>query len=350
MKQKIGLAIAGIITIVSLYWVFKDIKLSDLVAAISSMQWIWLVPTLALFYLSMYLRCVRWGYLFRPHYQLNGRQLVRPIFIGFAINGILPGRVGEFARAYYCAKKLDTGFPPAFASIVTERIFDAVTLLALLGGALLLLPPIDPDLKIDFGGYVIEGSLLNPLLTNLMVACGVLIVGVGLFMIPAFQKMLAGLPYALKNLPEKRQDQLSKFVTDTAKGFESVRDPVALFWIVLYSIGVWALVALSAWTLTFGFDGLEMNLLQASALISLIAVFILIPAAPGYWGLYEAGAIFTLAVLGIIQQGPTATAYAIVLHLTQYVPILIVGLPFAFASQIGFGKPDEASLSEGDSA
>lgn len=349
MKQKIGLVIAGIVTVVSLYWVFKDIQFSELVTAISSMRWIWLVPTLVLFYLSMYLRCVRWGYLFRPHYQLNGRQLVRPLFIGFAINGILPGRVGEFARAYFCAKKLDTGFPAAFASIVTERIFDAVTLLAFLGGAFLLLPPIDPQLQIDFWGYSIKGSNLASGMQTIVTACGVLIVGVGLFMIPAFQKMLAGLPYALKNLPEKRQDQLSKFITDTAKGFESVRDPVALFWIVLYSFGVWALVALSAWTLAFGFDGLDMNLLQATALIALIAVFILIPAAPGYWGLYEAGAIFTLSVFGIIEEESVAIAFAIVLHLTQYLPILIVGLPFAFASQIGFQKPDESALSEADS-
>lgn len=334
MKQRIILIVGGIVSAAALYFVFRNIRISDLTQALRSFNAIWLIPNLFLFYWSMYLRGARWAWLFERPNDLNGRRLFSPLMIGFGFNCILPGRIGEPVRAYSVSRKEGMTFPAALATIVTERIFDAATLLAFLAISLSLLPPIDPMLEIEFWGYKVQGSMLEPLMTNLIRLSGILVAGVGVFMIPWVRRFCIAAPYKLPILPPKIQAGLSNFVQDLSRGFAAIRDPLNLVVVVFYSIAVWGLVILSTQVLAYGFDGMEMNTLEATAVVTLAAVFILIPAAPGYWGLFEAGVLFTLTVYAIEPDESVATAYAIVLHLTQFLPILVVGMFFAARSQI----------------
>src|SRR5690606_25454337 len=80
----------------------------------------------------MWLRAWRWRYFLLPTADLSTGRLFGPMMAGFAINGLLPARIGEFARAYVLARKESLPFPRLFGTIVVERIFDTLVLLALL--------------------------------------------------------------------------------------------------------------------------------------------------------------------------------------------------------------------------
>ena len=71
-------------------------------------------------------------------------------------------------------------------------------------------------------------------------------------------------------------------------------------------------------------------------LVTMIGFAVLIPAAPGYWGLYEAGGVFSLIVLGVVSTSNQSTAFAVTLmtHLVQYIPIVAIGLYFAGRAHI----------------
>lgn len=334
MKQRIILIVGGIVSATALYFVFRNIRFADLVQALGSFHLVWLIPNLILFYWSMYLRGARWAWLFERPNELNGRRLFRPLMIGFGFNCILPGRIGEPVRAYSVSRKEGMTFASALATIVTERIFDAATLLAFLAISLSLLPPIDPLLQIEFWGYEVKGSMLAPLMTNMIRLSGVLVAGVGIFMIPWVRRFCIAAPYKLPILPPKVQAGLSNFIQDLSRGFTAIRNPLNLAVVVLYSLAIWGLVILSTQILAYGFDGMEMTTLEATAIVTLTSVFILIPAAPGYWGLFEAGVLFTLTVYGIESNESVGIAYAIVLHLTQFLPIMVAGMVFAAQSQI----------------
>ncbi|MBI3736222.1 flippase-like domain-containing protein, partial [Candidatus Sumerlaeota bacterium] len=120
MKQKITLLLGAAVSVGCLYWVFKDVDFKQFAQALKSINPLWLCASLALFYWSMYLRAVRWGLLFKPALDLNGRRLFRPIMICFAFNSIMPGRVGELVRALFVSKRENTGLPMAFATVVSE--------------------------------------------------------------------------------------------------------------------------------------------------------------------------------------------------------------------------------------
>jgi len=339
MKQKIVLVLGLLVTLGAFFWIFKDIKFSELLDALKSFDLIWLIPSLFLFYWSMYLRGSRWGLLFRPERDFDGRRMFRPLMIGFAFNCVLPGRVGEFARAYFVAKKEDAGLPASLGTVVTERIFDAVTLLVFLSASLALLPAIDPSVQVDFWGTSVQGSMLAPLMRKIVMMSVVLIVGVGIFMIPRVQMLLIALPYMFKRVPDKYKALASNAVRDLSKGFTAIRDPKTLAIVVFYSLAIWGLAGASTLVLSYGFDGMKMTFTHALAVMALIAIFILIPAAPGYWGLYEAGTIFSLTVFAISPDQSVSAAYAIVLHLVQYVPIVMVGFVFAAQSQVSIRPP-----------
>ena len=54
------------------------------------------------------------------------------LMMGFATNNLLPGRLGEFWRAYLLGRKRNVRKTFALASVVVERVFDGLTLIALL--------------------------------------------------------------------------------------------------------------------------------------------------------------------------------------------------------------------------
>jgi len=341
MKQKITLLIGIAISIACLIWVFKDVDLAQFGHALKSVNIFWLIASIVLFHLSMWLRAVRWGLLFKPNHQLSGRQLLRPMMIGFAFNSILPGRVGEFVRAFYVGTKRGTGWPTAMATVVSERIFDGTMLLILLAASMAMMPEIDPDLKVTFGKYTVEGSMLQPLINKIIIGCCVLVGGVIFLMLPGVERLLVRLIEGVSLVPQGISGKIVEIVRGVIRGFEAVRDPKNLIAIIAYSFAVWLLVAASNIVLAWGVSGIEkMSVLQSIAIVSMIAVFILIPAAPGYWGLFEAGVIFGLKVLSIQDDVSIATAYAILMHLVQYVPIVIVGMFFAAQDNVRVKKVD----------
>lgn len=345
-RRNIVFFVGMIISIFALYWVFKDVRFGQLWESLKAAHLGWVLLSTVIFYVSMYLRSVRWAWYFRPNYQFNGRDLFRPLMIGFGFNCIMPGRVGEIARAYQVGTRKGTGIPTALATIVTERIFDAATLLGMLAVSLVMLPPIDPDVTIDFWGFTVRGSMLGPLMQKIVIGSIVLVTGVVVFMIPAVQRFAIGFPYMVPKLPAKLQTTLSNFIRDTARGFESIRNPTNLAVIVVYSLLIWGLAGWSTQIMSFAFDGVHLSFLHALALMSLIAIFILVPAAPGYWGLFEAGGLFTLTVFGLMADESVGTAYVLVLHLSQYLPILAVGLAYAAMDQFQLRTAIEETPSE----
>lgn len=342
MKRGIVFVLGLAISALCLFLIFKDIDLGQLAGAFRSFNLLWLIPSLFFFYWSMYLRAVRWGLLFRPRYQIPGRRLFRPLMICFAFNSILPGRLGEIVRAYLVGKTEKTGMASALATVVSERIFDSVTLLTSLGIALALLSPLDLDVSVEFWNIEIDGSMLGPLIRAIVALCAVTVVGAVFFMVPAGPPFMVRMARRVPGIPERWRTRIIDLIEGLARGFESVRDPRTLLGIVAYSIVLWGLIAVSNLMLAYGFN-LTMSYVEAVAIMALIAVFIVIPAAPGYWGLYEAGALFSLAVLGIEENQSIGAAYAIVMHLVQFVPIVLIGLVFAAQAQVSLKDVRESS-------
>ena len=108
------------------------------------------LPAFALFCLmhvgSLGLRALRWRILVRPLAAVPVSRVLPPLAIGFMVNFLLPGRAGEFVRAWLFSRREKVSTSAVFATVVVERLFDGLAIICLLAPAPFLLGAGDPAL------------------------------------------------------------------------------------------------------------------------------------------------------------------------------------------------------------
>jgi hypothetical protein len=72
-----------------------------------------------------------------------------------------------------------------------------------------------------------------------------------------------------------------------------------------------------------GCPGVELSYPESVALMVIICLFIALPSAPGYWGVWEAGGVFGLSLFGI--GAGTAAGYTLTNHFIQLLPVIVIG-------------------------
>jgi len=337
----VGLAISAFF----LYLTLRPVNFNDLWGALKTFEWLWSVPFLVLTFLSMWLRAVRWHYLMRPLGQFSSRRLFSPMMAGFALNSIYPGRVGEFARAYVLAAREKLPFTSVFATIVLERIFDSITLLLLLVWTFANLQ-LNPSDQVAYGKFVVTGQMLQDYAARFATMCAILLVVAVSFLFNKVREVFCAVVLRVPFLPKAWRERLAQMVHTFAGGFSSLLDVKAIIWTLLLSIGVWVLVGASMSVLAYGFPGMKMTLMQGIAVTVITCVAILIPAAPGYWGLMEVGIIFGMFTLKIDTVYSRALAYAFVCHALQIFPIIGVGLACLWRERISLSEIRERSVTQ----
>ena len=87
------------ISVVCLYFAFQGIQFDKLFDALTTMSYGWLLVTIGLWCVSYAGRVFRWQILFSPLKVRLGNTF-NALNIGYFLSNILPGRIGDFVRAY----------------------------------------------------------------------------------------------------------------------------------------------------------------------------------------------------------------------------------------------------------
>ena len=102
----------------------------------------WLIGlSAAVTVLTMVLRALRWQYLLEPIGHARFGPAFRTTTIGFAASAVLPARAGEVIRPYLLARQEGLSATATFATIIIERVLDAVTCVMLLASFVLFFDP-----------------------------------------------------------------------------------------------------------------------------------------------------------------------------------------------------------------
>lgn len=99
---------------------------------------LWLGAAILVYAANLSLRAWRWKIILRAVAPVRYPAVARALVVGYGLNAIMPLRLGELFRAEFCNR--DFGLPRAWGltSIVIERLFDGLTIVACLGAGLLL--------------------------------------------------------------------------------------------------------------------------------------------------------------------------------------------------------------------
>ncbi|MCH7654520.1 MAG: flippase-like domain-containing protein [Chloroflexi bacterium] len=333
--RRIWLGIAITALFVALALVRLD--LGETWSAAAGANYAYLVPAIAVYFVSLYVRSYRWRYLLQPFAAVHSWRLYPVILVGYMANNILPVRLGELARSYYLSVREPVRGSTALATILVERVFDGLTLLVFLAVAALFLPIEALALRIG------ETRGLAPWGVAALLAAPFVGVLAGIVLVALRPEPSRALVQRLtQRLPGGAGARVQGVADRFIAGFEGLHRPSRLGAVFARSVPIWLAEAVMYYIVALGFDlqdQLGGPLAMASAILVVTAASNLataLPSSPGSLGPFEALAVLALVFLGV--DGETALAYAIVLHLALLLPVIAAGLAHLAARGLTLGE------------
>jgi uncharacterized protein (TIRG00374 family) len=298
-----------------LYLAIRGLQLGDFWQAVKSANYWWILPGIAVYFIAVWVRAWRWHYLLKPIKAVNTRTMFPITCIGYMGNNIYPARAGEVLRAVILKRKEGVPISASLATIIVERIFDAVVML---GFVFVNLPELAKVAAAD-SGFV--GNIQEFALIGIGLFIGALVVFILAAMFPRITLKI-GQWFIDRLLPKRIREKSSGIMHKFLDGLASLRSPVNVLMVLITSTLIWLLETVKYWfvmhAFTFSVSFFALMLLNGVANLATT-----IPAAPGYIGTWEA---VTKAVL-VAYAVPSAEAlgYAVVLHVALWLPITLLG-------------------------
>ncbi len=127
----LGIAVSIVLLLFLAYQVYRIDDPSGLIDELAEANYVYLVPAVAVYFVGVLFRALRWQFLLNPMRRFPLKRLYPVVVIGYAANNLLPMRLGELVRSYYLARQENFSASSALGSVAVERVFDGLTLIAL---------------------------------------------------------------------------------------------------------------------------------------------------------------------------------------------------------------------------
>jgi uncharacterized protein (TIRG00374 family) len=290
----------------------------------------WLAASIAISISVFVLRAIRWLWILRPVAPVPFFPAFRATAIGFAANTVLPARAGEILRPAILAREQSLPFSALLASIVFERVLDALAQLFFLGLAFLSAPP---------GGAM--GSFSSGRLRWVAAAVAAAALGVALFAVVWRGATERAIEVFLRMLPDRARAPLRRLMHTFLDGFASLKTPRLLLLVAAGSLGMWFVINVQIYCVMRAF-GLELPL-TAAYVVTTAAVLGLAVPTPGGVGGYHAAVQFALTDVFHVPVA-TATGVALLAHAVSFVPISTIGFALFATSPLRRGGLRELAV------
>lgn len=360
MNKKV-LLIFGIGCLLSgaaLYLAFRNVPVAELWSYLKAINYWWIAPTVAMVIVTFVLRAFRWQILLTDAGKINYWQAFHPLMIGFMMNCILPGRIGELARPAILKKEQGIAITTGLATVLAERIFDIVVLmilLALLFGTITSQPELE---KTYFGMHLNSHTLIAAAWAVIRLSIAILLF-IAIISYDRSRRLVKGTIRWIAHqmafgregalrVTEPIAEFLIKIIDNFATGLAMVQKPRRLMACMALTLAIWAITALSYVVFAKGCPGVDLSLLEWTTVMVVICFFIALPSVPGFWGLWEAAGVFALALFGVSEKN--ALGFTLVNHATQLFPVIIVGLISAVLTSVNVLKISPGDEIQDDSA
>ena len=132
--------LGGGVSLALLLLLLYQVDLGEIKDALREANYFLLAPSVAIYFVAVLFRAVRWRYLLAPMGVFPVRRLYPVVIIGYMANNLLPVRLGEVVRSYYLSRQETVNTSSALATIAVERVFDGLTLLFFAAVVSLFLP------------------------------------------------------------------------------------------------------------------------------------------------------------------------------------------------------------------
>ncbi len=327
MKRKIRVLLSSILAIALLYIFFRGTDFSKFAEAIKKANLLYLLGFSLYLPLYYFLRAVRWQILF-PKGSYRLKTFFMANIIGFSINYLLPGRVGEIGRALYVGKKGKNSSSYSLGTVVVERFFDAFSVGLLLLFYVLLYP-------------VRNGKLRESLFTIIWVTLAasiLLIIGIILVEVMIKKEVKAPFYFLLNLFPKKLREKIKNSIKSLIYGMNFLKPLSRALYFVFWGIIVWSAVAFQYWLglRAFSINRPSVELIPFTAVL-LVGASIPTPAMTG--GFEVASKFFLVEIWH--YNSDTAVAATLTLHFLLLLITLSMGAAVGIKETISLWRNEK---------
>lgn len=306
LPQVFGYAVSA----ACLFWVLHNYSLSELTAAIRTLDWKWVALSVVAD-LSVYLaHAWRWNVLLGPVVRLRYWRTVQSIYIGLFANEVLPLRVGELIRCYLLAHWSDFRISLSLASAAVERLIDGFWMLA---------------------AFLVTAGFVKRIPRDLILlvqALGVLLlVGVILLIWVIYHKQHVHLVI--------RESRWASTLRHIVEGVHLMGNRRTIGFTILVSGLYLLLQVVSVWALmnAYGFD---LSFWVAGGVLIIVRLGTVIPNAPGNLGLIQVACVVALRLFDV--ESDTAKTFSFVMFFALTLPLLVGGAVATALTGLNIGE------------
>jgi uncharacterized protein (TIRG00374 family) len=306
-----------LISIVFIWLSLRGLRLNDFWSTVQKANYFWLLPGIGVYFIGVWVRAWRWHYLLGPIKKIPTKTMFPITTIGYMGNNIYPARAGEVLRAVILKRKEGVPVSASLATIIVERIFDGVVMLAFIFVNLSELAKLT-----GASGFV--GNIQQVA----FIGTGVFLGALGLFLLAAmFPQVTARIgSWVIERLTPKRlHENIAGVMNKFLDGLASLRSPFNVLMVFFTSVIIWLLETGKYWFVMHAFN-FHVSFFALMLMNGIVNLATTIPSAPGYIGTFDAPGIAVLTAYGVDQA--TAAGYTLTLHVALWLPITLLGAYF----------------------
>ena len=258
-------------------------------------------------------------------------RVLPPLAIGFMVNFLLPGRAGEFLRAWLFGRREKVSTSAVFATVVVERLFDILGIICFLAPAPFLISAGDPQLM----ARIRWAALLLPV---------AYVAGLtALILLSHHREALA--TFLSRHPVVRRRPLLGRavhLVERFCEGLGVLQSWKSVAGTVFLTLLIWSWGALANLVMMKAID-LDLKAYAPFFLVVLQGFGAVIPT-PGFVGPFEYAHKVALAVYGVSET--TAISLALLIHAGLFVAVLAPGFWYAAREHLGLRELTQASRTQ----
>ena len=290
------------------WYVYNDLGEEErikLFEAFKEANYLWIILSVTFGALSHLSRAYRWNFLLEPlGYKARFSNSFYSVMIGYAVNLALP-RVGEATRCGVLNKYENIPFNKSFGTVLTERVFDMLILLSIMGSVLLL----------QF--EVLEEHVMNLISGNNSEQSSVkayILIGGGIMAVVGF--------WIIKKSNHPLMVKIRTLLLGFLDGLKSILKMKKPFQFIGHTLFIWIMYVLMFYLCFFSLK--ETSTVPIGAVFSSFVMGALsIIFVPGGIGVYPAAIQITLALYGV--SDPIGLALGWIIWTSQTIMLITLG-------------------------
>lgn len=310
LKSAIQYSVIALVGAFFLYFVFKGTDWNDLWVKFEHTNYWWIAAGMSISIFSHYIRAYRATMLYDVlAYKVSTKNSFYAVMVGYMMNYIIP-RAGEVSRCAALNKTDDIAVQKSLGTVVTERIFDMVILLAILVFVFLF----QFNLLSTFIAKSLDTNSQNNAVPYLkLIILGLLIIGgFGLFLM---RKKLVAHPIFIK---------IVTLFKGFAEGLLSIRKVKNPLWFLTLSIVIWLCYILMMYFCLFAMKATaSLSFMDCLTVFVIGSLGMIIPAPGAGAGTYHFAVMQSLLLFGVAESD--GIAYATIVHGVQMILLLAIG-------------------------